>query len=520
MANQLLSNSLWLIVQKLLLLLIAFFMTPYMLRQLGTSQYGIFVLILSLTNLFGAFNTSFGQTTLRFVAAERGVENFGHIRKIVWTCWSLNVVAVVVVGGLLVVSVPTVITWLQIKPGDYELIRQALLIAVLLFVVEGFFSAFQVLPMAFERYEWHTLVAVTQSLLQVAGFVWLLSAGYGVVELVTWILVLSITFGGVKLIVAGQLHQNLFRLGNFWIAGRSRSILRFSAFTLLNHVLAIIWLQIDKWLLGVLMSTSAVALLNIPQQLSEKGHMLIHSSAQILMPRFSLTQDIEKTKQLFSVSTWLMSVLSLSFFMPFALILFDFLRLWIGPEIAEQATEVGVLILAGFSLKGAFAPYQHYLVGKNKAHILTVQSLLSTVWAVVLGVVLIPLYGLNGAGYGFIMSNLVGFAFLVFTWCRLLVVSKGLQLLFPVVLGPMFATCIALTVLLPLKQWVGIIDNWFILFVFGAFGSLVTMVCCLLLDRLIGGAKPASLFVQEYLVVYLVSWLRQRKMFKSKWKET
>src|SRR5687768_17683360 len=64
--------------------------TPLFIKNLGTHQYGLWVLLNTITQLMSIFNLGLGDANIKYISAYRGTSDFNAIRKIVSTTSSLT----------------------------------------------------------------------------------------------------------------------------------------------------------------------------------------------------------------------------------------------------------------------------------------------------------------------------------------------------------------------------------------------------------------------------------------------
>ena len=104
-------------------------------------------------------------------------------------------------------------------------------------------------------------------------------------------------------------------------------------------------------------------------------------------------------------------------FVPLTVLFPDFLRLWINPEFARKGAWVGQLIAFSCIFRGAFIPYFGLLGGLGKPQYISYISIAVGLTSLTVNLILIPMFGLSGAGYAYIVEISWSFAAIVFI-CR------------------------------------------------------------------------------------------------------
>ena len=68
MSKSLSINALWSASSRIVPLLILFLLTPYIVNSLGVSQYGLYMLVISVSGLMGVMSFGLGDAVLHFIA--------------------------------------------------------------------------------------------------------------------------------------------------------------------------------------------------------------------------------------------------------------------------------------------------------------------------------------------------------------------------------------------------------------------------------------------------------------------
>jgi O-antigen/teichoic acid export membrane protein len=196
-------------------------------------------------------------------------------------------------------------------------------------------------------------------------------------------------------------------------------------------------------------------------------------------------QDLEETRRLYLSATWSMLFATILLFVPITVLFPDFLRLWLGPEFARESARIGQVLAASCIVRGALVPQQGLFLGLGKPQYVTTWYLGSTVLSLGLNLLLIPRYGLAGAGYAFAITPVWGFMVLIFAWSRVLG-SRSLRPLLRAVALPSLLAALSLALGLVLRASLPE-PGWIELFMWG--GVLIVWTGGLVLgtEWLLGG---------------------------------
>lgn len=130
---------------------ISLLLTPLLIHYLGVAQYGILLLIWSITGILGAMNFGLGEATLRYVAFHYGDKNLSGINRVFGSTLSFYMVICVVLSAVLIVATSSVITFLRIPASEHHLVSWMLRLTALVFSLSFITQAFGSIPMALDR---------------------------------------------------------------------------------------------------------------------------------------------------------------------------------------------------------------------------------------------------------------------------------------------------------------------------------------------------------------------------------
>jgi len=413
--RSLLGNAGWSFVSTAWFAASSFILTPFLIAHLGTNHYGLFVLLASITGVLGVLDLGLGQATLRYVAHYYGRKDMAGINRTLGATFAVHVLTGSLAWALLFYGASWVAGWLAVAPQDLELTVDILLVMAISFGLTLVSGAFGAIPKALQRYDLDTAVQLGQSILQLLGTAAILLLGMGIYELVVWGLMTTLFRQILNMALAKHLIPEL-RLVPRPSREGLREVFGFGIYSAISQLLAVVWQESDRLLLGTLFSASAVGYLTLPKNLVTRGASALCSAGSALFPRFGATEDRHEIRRLLLDATWSMFSASIVLFVPITVLLPDFLRLWVGPEFAATSARVGQVLAFSFIFRGGFVPYQGLFQGLGKPQYLTVISLGSGLTILALNLLLIPAFGLVGAGYAYVLALAWGFSGLLYAW--------------------------------------------------------------------------------------------------------
>jgi len=427
-ARNLLSN--W--VSFVANLAIMFFLSPFLVRNLGDDAYGFWSLAVSLTGYLGLMEIGVRTSTGRFINYYIGRGEEDRVSQVVNTSLTFyTAISVVLLGAGALLGV----FFADIFPKfPAELSAQAKWIIVLLGlnIWVGFFTGtFMQLLQANDRFDLQNLVAVVVLVLRTAGTVAAILAGYGLVTLAL-VQVGSGVLGCVLLYFTTVWKGHPVRLGlRHFKWEMLRELFVFGTWVFVGNVGMRVISYFNAAIIGWLLGAKEITYYSIALLLVDYSHTLVG-----YLPRQILEPDLAKAagRAAKGEMQWLMvkgSRLSMFLAVPvlvgFLVLGQEFIRLWMGPEYRQSSEILSILSLA------AFARLANYMCQSvlNAIGVVRAPAILTGVEAVaniLLSVVLVAVFkmGLVGIAIGTLIPMVI-FEGVLLAWltCR----SMGMSLL-------------------------------------------------------------------------------------------
>ena len=436
--RSLLNNASWNTATMVWAIVVAFFMAPFLIGKLGVAVYGFYALLFVISGIMDVMNLGLAEATLRYVAHYYGRNDLAGINRILGATLAVYALTAVLGWAAVFFGAPFIAGMLRIEP-DYE--RMAVLairITAFNFGLSFVSGVFMAIPQAIRRYDVSSWVRIGQSVCYVAGTVVVIELGGGLPALMGWNVVTSLLTLAASVILAHRLIPGLHARPAPTREGL-REVFSYGVFSFVNQVLSIVWRHSDRALLGILISAESVAYLTVPQNLVFGAIGLASTGGHVLFPRFSAITSVEERRRLYVAATWVLLCVTVVIFAPLTVVIPDLLRLWISPEFAAKGAWVGQLLAGSCIVRGAFVPYEHLFRGMGKPQYLSRLILASSGIALASNAILIPKYGLAGAGYAFCLTPLCGLVTILVAWFRVLKMREPGRLvrtvLMPMVIG-------------------------------------------------------------------------------------
>lgn len=386
-----------------------FLLTPFLLRQLGATHYGLWVLVGSFVAYGALLNFGVGSALTKYVAEYRSRGELEHGRAVVatslWLYLGLGLAAVL----LSLAVAPVYPTIFRVPAEEREL---AMLLVVVMGVNVGVAipcTATTSVLMGLQRYDLYNGITLAVTLMSAVATVAILLLGGGVLAMtaVNIPILLLVQIPAVIMIrrVAPELGFGLrgARLST------ARQVLSFSSSLFVGDVATRLQTQTDEIVIGVLMAVSAVTPYAIARKLSEAALMVTESFLKVILPLASelhAVDDHARLRMLYLASTRLTLAIFLSAGCVLMVIPDLVLRIWVGEEFVPYAPLVAILTLAGLANIGRW-PAANVLNGMGRARFQAVAAIGNGVANIGLSIILARPYGLTGVALGTLIPMLV-----------------------------------------------------------------------------------------------------------------
>ncbi|MER2190042.1 MAG: oligosaccharide flippase family protein [Solibacillus sp.] len=314
--------------------------TPFLLRALGQSEYGLYSLILALMSFLAILDLGFGNSIVRFNAKLRALKDDQGIAR-------LNGLFVILYSAMAIIALGIgyfIYQDFDVFIGDSltadEAARAKIMFTILIvnLAFTLFMSIYNSLLIAYEKFVIVQTFALFRTLLMPIIMTPLLLFGYGSIALV----VVNVSLNVIVLLGAAMYCYTNLKVKITFTGldyGLFKDISTYSFFILLNILVDKLYAPTSQYILGVTTGTTAVAVYAIGIQFTTYFTMLSTSINSVFLPKITQLVVEEKFKEISNVfiKTGRIQFIILAFVLS-GFILFgqEFIKLWAGPEYVNS----------------------------------------------------------------------------------------------------------------------------------------------------------------------------------------
>jgi O-antigen/teichoic acid export membrane protein len=389
-------------------MLIAFFLSPFVVHHLGDSGYGIWVLLISLTGYLGLLDLGVRSAVTRYLAkfhAEGNHEEAGRTAS--------SALQVFTGAGVLAVLISIGVAWSALDyfhiPPAYQTTAKIVLplagLSVAISLIGGVFGG---ILAGLHRFDLVNAIQIGGNGLRALATIIALKTGGGLAALAVIQLIFALVGIAASYWLSFRLYPQLHLRWTRFDASSLRMIFSFSFYAFVLQITSYLILYSDSVVIAAFLPVAFVTFFSISGNLIQNARALISGISQTMTPLASKLDAEGNLKELqrvtlkgASYSTTLILPIALTFLIRGK----TFIGLWMGHEYAEPSGQVLwalslTLIPAGLQVVWAVL----FGIGKHKA--LVPVSLIEGCLNLGLSIVLVRKIGIVGVAWGTAFPNL------------------------------------------------------------------------------------------------------------------
>jgi O-antigen/teichoic acid export membrane protein len=432
-------SQIWLVVLGLLI-------TPYLVRHLGVGVYGFLTLLLAISAYSAALDFGFGFALVKYISEFYGRRDDAMVRRLVSTAVTVYLGLGVLAGLTLTLVSPWLIDVLGVDRSLRPLAQDAFYISAAALCVTLILSMATAVPNALQRMNLTARRTIAFGTVGMLGQVVLLALGRGLLSLLVLQVVVGVAAVMSFLLVSKRLLPFIslrptLDISTFKLLGR------FSALKFVNQVAATTVMQIDKFLVGAMVSLSAVGYFVVPLQVAQRLPALVGNVAVAFLPAASAfhgQSDRVRLNELYLRATKLVALLVLPLSSMLVIFAHPILTFWIGPTFAEKSSLPLQLLAIGYGLNTFSTIPAITSDSMGRPGVTASFSVASTVLNVGVSLLLIPRFGIEGAALAIVVNSVLLVPYFIFYVHRHVI---GLAVF------PMIRRSLALPVLATVLSW-------------------------------------------------------------------
>lgn len=330
-------------------MVVGFIYTPYLLRMLGQSEYGLYSLAASIIAYLTVLDLGFGNAIIRYLAKYRSQGNICAQEKILGMFFIIYIFIGLIAlfcGGYIATNAENIFS---ANMTNSEVKRTMIMLWLMTFNIAFTFpmSIWGSIMSAYEKFVFQRIVSIIRSILNPIVMVILLAIGYKAVALVVVTTLFNVATLFVNWVYCKVKIKIGIRYGHFDLH-LLKEICVYSFWIFLNAIMDRIYWSTGQFVLGVYRGSFAIAIFAVAIQLQQFYMMFSTAISSVFLPKITgLVVQGGNDKEISSlfIRTGRLQYLILMYILS-SFIIFgkDFICVWAGPNY-EDAYLIALLFL-------------------------------------------------------------------------------------------------------------------------------------------------------------------------------
>lgn len=386
----------------------AIFVTPVIVLKLGVENYGVYMLVLTVSSLMGLFDLGIGTILVKYIAEYHAS---GEEKKLKDLMYSFNTILLVMSIFSLVVH-SLVGYWAYIFFPSATISRDYYFIIFflqgLISFVGGLSALFVITPTAVQRFETSTKLGIASMTLSNLTILLLVILGYDLRAIFLSQLIFAIIFAFTYRRNAQKLLP-VAMLKFAWVWSEIKNAYKFGLATYMSNAANSALTYFDRLLIPIFLGPSALSYYTLPGNVASKIPSVVGTLSGIIFPVISGlngVKDIEKIKNIYKRAFHLLTVVSFSVTISIVLFANKIMLYWLSVDFALKSTVVLIILAFTYCLLSLGGTLNAFLLGLSKTKFLFQASLFMAVTNIVLLFILLPKFGIIGAAWAYLISVL------------------------------------------------------------------------------------------------------------------
>lgn len=326
-------------INSILSIVVNIFWGPYLIHTLGDAEYGIYQMVASFAGYLVLMNFGTGTVMTRYVSLYKAKQQEKEQKNFIAICLTITIglaILIVIVGAILYLGLDNL--YATLNEIQLAHAKRIYIIVVSNIVCTLLYQAFDGIIMAYERYMFSQIWTMVKTIIRVAIIAVLINAVPNAI-IISWVdLALSVTYLAISAFyvrVRLKVTWKLVRWDKFLL----QEIISFSAAIFLQAFVNQVNSNVDKTLLGAMVSPESVSLYSLAMSISTIFSTLSTALLAIYLPQF--TKILAETSNTTEVIKAAVKPARIQFFISttiligFTLCGKDFVVVWAGKEYLQ-----------------------------------------------------------------------------------------------------------------------------------------------------------------------------------------
>lgn len=378
--------------------------TPFMLRMMGKSEYGLYSIAASIVAYLTVFDLGFGNAIVRYTAkyrAEGKQEEQHEMFGMFFLLYCLIGIVVLIAGGVLYLNAGKIF---DASMTVSELSRTKVILALMVanLAITFPFSLFGSIITAYEQFVFQKVLNIIRIVLNTATMVVLLYLGYKAVAMVVVATIFNVLTLGLNFWYCKNRLGVKLKFGHFqW--GFLKEVSIYSFWIFLNAIMDRVYWSTGQFVLGAFVGTAAVAVYAVAIQLEHMYMSFSTAISGVFLPKVTAmttkNQNEKTISDLFIKTGRIQHCIMVLILSGFFLFGRQFICIWAGKDYRD-AFVIALIFFIPFSIPLIQNLGLTILQARNQMRFRSLLGLFAAIFSLILQIPLAKCYGGIGCALG------------------------------------------------------------------------------------------------------------------------
>lgn len=391
-------------------IILTFFLTKVEVEYLGKDTFGILGLVNSTIGYISILELGVGQTVIKYIAQYKAKKEYDEINKLAGH--SLKIYIIISCIGLvlgLVILMNSGNIFLSLRSEDISIFNICFFISLINILLQIPATTFQSVLSAYNRFKFIKILNLIRTVARFFLIFVFLKLGFGIVSvfIVTFVLM---QLSNISMYFYSKKYLNLKISFKKIDKNIKKELSSYSFFVFLFLITDQIFWKTDSIVLGIISTTSVVAVYSISGQIVMQLRQLSATFSSVFLPR--IIQQLEKDKDFNEINKFYTKASKYQYIIislivvSYALLGKEFITLWVGEGFINSYYYSMLIIIATIIPMSQTTNYQiMYAMSKHKLR--SVVFLISAVLNIILSIVLYYVYGAIGVALATALAMII-----------------------------------------------------------------------------------------------------------------
>lgn len=409
-------NTLYNLVGNVIPIIFAVAFIPPLIDGLGTERFGILSLAWMIVGYFSFFDFGIGRGLTKIIAERIGLNQTEQIAKVFWSSVLLMIAISLIAAITISFFIPSITSLFNISAKYQQETTDTFFLLAFSIPIVTTMAGLRGMLEAYQKFATINLLKVFLGAFTFLGPLMVLLITNSLFWIVVFLIFTRIVIWVFYLVQCFKVNDEVRRNIGFDL-NAIKPVLRFSIWITIGNLIVPIIMYSDRFLIGVLISATAITFYVTPYELVTKLMMIPVALTGVLFPIFSagFFSNPENTKKIFLRGvkfTFLIMYPFVFFIVTFA---YEGINLWLGVEFAKNSALILQLLAIGILMNSLSLIPNNFFQGIGKPRIPTLINLAEFPFYILLMWFLIHSYGIKGAAFTFMLMAAIDAAIMYFT---------------------------------------------------------------------------------------------------------